>query len=427
MDLRLPALGISFVASAAGCIFAIAWPWYGRSLLFVKIFSGGVISSLSLVHIICEAAHEVDELMDYPLAGVCALAGLLGTVIVEHSMMAASVSPCIGHNHQHGTSSSNSSATMRPTVRRAGEARDGLRDLLLAPMSEEHDTDQSMSEAVGESRAEAVWDVGVQEGTEGWRFHAGNTALAQDSPQAMATEARCGDELSAAGRDGYPRENPVVGNCQGGTTPESVPQLPRHVCVHHMKTISVAADSKITDLDSEGARELEDGRSVDQHVGIRYRLVAIMFEISCLLHSVFIGAAIGLALDKTTQAVLMIAVSAHQVLEGISLGCALRSAGFSAVKNATMIFSFAAAIPIGILIGMYIQVQGGTESKEMKLLAAATQSLSGGMLLYNGVVQVVLQELSREQLQRAPWHVRRHAYAALVLGASSMCVVAIWL
>jgi len=75
-DLRSIAIFMVLVSSARGCALAFLIK-NEKILLMVRMFSAGVILSLSLVHIIVESVTDLFEVVDYPLGGVCALAGVM--------------------------------------------------------------------------------------------------------------------------------------------------------------------------------------------------------------------------------------------------------------------------------------------------------------------------------------------------------------
>ncbi len=67
----------------------------------------------------------------------------------------------------------------------------------------------------------------------------------------------------------------------------------------------------------------------------------------------------------------------------------------------------------------------------LRLQALATQGtfncISGGMLLYISLIQLIAEDFSREDSSKpASGRVRLGSYAALFLGAASMCIIAIW-
>jgi hypothetical protein len=75
-DLRIIAIFMVFVSSAIGCGLSFVVK-NEKVLLMVRMFSAGVILSLALVHIIVESVTDLFEVVDYPLGGVCALAGVM--------------------------------------------------------------------------------------------------------------------------------------------------------------------------------------------------------------------------------------------------------------------------------------------------------------------------------------------------------------
>jgi solute carrier family 39 (zinc transporter), member 1/2/3 len=106
------------------------------------------------------------------------------------------------------------------------------------------------------------------------------------------------------------------------------------------------------------------------------------------IHSIFEGIALGLQPDMTTTLEMVIAIGVHK-------GAAATALGISLVKNfpndffmaRLLVFIFAMATPIGILIGILAQSAGETADVIMS-------SLAGGTFIYIGCTEMIVAEFS---------------------------------
>jgi zinc transporter 1/2/3 len=159
----------------------------------------------------------------------------------------------------------------------------------------------------------------------------------------------------------------------------------------------------------------------------RAAALAYSLEVGCVLHSFLIGLAVGVsaAAGRSTVAALTTAVALHQAIEGLALGCALGRAPFSKLHAVMMSLVYSLTTPTGVAIGIGV---AGTFDPESVAAAAATgvaSGLSAGLLLYLGLCQLMMEELSKEDLivrRGLRWAV----HGAVMLGGGLMCVLALW-
>lgn len=245
-DLRVVAMLATFVASMLGCLVPFAWPWQDGSLQLLRLFSAGVISSLALVHIINDAAVSLSEVVQYPVAGACALAGLLGMMILEHSQRS---SLC----ESHGFCEHCQALALRSESERKLSAVLPLEDGAVQKTIQEGST----RELAVRSNQDPFWRKGC-----------GGGEHRNELSHALITE------------EGH-----------SGGMGDAEPQYEHlHDCVpHHVWT--------------------------ERTVSMKSTFMVYMLELSCLLHSVFIGLTMGLTTNERRQIALMVAVVFHQMLE----------------------------------------------------------------------------------------------------------------
>jgi zinc transporter ZupT len=144
-----------------------------------------------------------------------------------------------------------------------------------------------------------------------------------------------------------------------------------------------------------------------------------IFEFACVFHSVLIGISLGIQ-EEDNMKVVLIALIFHQFLEGASIGWIMSDIGI--IKKLVMIFVYSTSTPSGILIGKNID---GINQSE--LWAICLLGLSGGMLIYISLIQIFIEEMSKQDLHKKEhlWK-KIHCYISFLVGMASMSVIAIW-
>lgn len=159
---------------------------------------------------------------------------------------------------------------------------------------------------------------------------------------------------------------------------------------------------------------------------MRQCVTAYTMELGCIFHSVVIGVGVGVIVnDRQLVTTLIVALVIHQGLEALALGTVLARTSFGVVKKAVMLLLYSMTTPIGIAVGIAISSSYDPESTTSRAVQGSLNGVSGGMLLYIGMYQLVAEEFSREDLLVRP-KLRVGMYAALLLGAAAMCILAIW-
>lgn len=298
---KILSIFLVFGASAIGCgICFLRQDKETKWSKIVKMFSAGVIVSLAMVHILYEASTEMSEVIEYPLANVCALSAFIIFMIIEH----------LSHSWT------------------------SFRDRYSSEMS--------------------------------------SCALMQH---------RMDDEEQVT------------------------PQLPRnheHTCINNRPAIIQNTYNKTKSV--------------------------VLFEVACILHSIFIGISLGVTTSPSTVKTMMIAIIFHQFLEGISLGYVLMEANVSKVKAVVMMFLYALTTPIGIVVGMSINNHSILEQKTNIMVTGTFQAISSGLLMYVALFQIIAEELTKNELHELQNRsIKYGMYASLLMGIASMCILAMWM
>ena len=210
-------------------------------------------------------------------------------------------------------------------------------------------------------------------------------------------------------------------------------------------------------------------------------------EAGCIFHSVLIGLGLGVTVLARRQVLaLTLALTFHQMLEGVSLGAIVAASRFPGRKAVGMVAAYAVTTPLGVLLGVAVASTYDADGPAARTVQGVLNGVSAGMLLYISLIQQLSEDFTRSDLTSdgalraamcvgapAPWGAgalpqrqrlptsggaaaapaladgplfstspRRAAphpprapppppppprrYAAVVLGAGSMCVLSVW-
>jgi zinc transporter 1/2/3 len=114
------------------------------------------------------------------------------------------------------------------------------------------------------------------------------------------------------------------------------------------------------------------------------RLQAYMLEFGFTAHSVFIGLAVGI--EQEDLAPLVIALTFHQLFEGLGLGARLSEDGMKLRDSILLGLIFAVSAPIGIMVGTIITSQLEPGGPAFLLTQGILDSICAGILLYVGFI-----------------------------------------
>lgn len=110
---------------------------------------------------------------------------------------------------------------------------------------------------------------------------------------------------------------------------------------------------------------------------------AYMIEFGVTTHSVLIGLALGIVSDDELTT-LLIALTFHQLFEGVALGCRVAEAGFSRVNALLMALVFSVSAPLGIAIGIATASSLNVNGETYLLVQGIFDAVCGGILIYIG-------------------------------------------
>ncbi|KAJ8121287.1 hypothetical protein ONZ43_g2220 [Nemania bipapillata] len=167
----------------------------------------------------------------------------------------------------------------------------------------------------------------------------------------------------------------------------------------------------------------------DDHASLAAQMTAIfILEFGVVFHSIFIGLTLAVSGDEFN--VLYVVLVFHQTFEGLGLGSRLASAQWPKSKAwlpYLLGFGYAISTPISIAIGLGIRSTLQPGSANATLINGVFDSISAGILIYTGLVELLAHEfMFNEHMRNAGVKVQLFALACVALGSGLMAVLAVW-
>ena len=189
------------------------------------------------------------------------------------------------------------------------------------------------------------------------------------------------------------------------------------------KSEAVAADPKwySTTLSAEtgGDTTIHD---VEDYAA---QLTAItILEFGVIFHSIFIGLTLAVAGEEFNT--LYVVLVFHQTFEGLGLGSRLAATPWPKSRRWTAyLFALAYGLttPIAIAVGLGVRETYAPGSRTALLVNGVFDSISAGILLYTGLVELMAHEfMFSAVMRRAPKKVVLTAFGVMCLGAGKSII-----
>ncbi|KQK07323.1 zinc transporter 6 [Brachypodium distachyon] len=177
-----------------------------------------------------------------------------------------------------------------------------------------------------------------------------------------------------------------------------------------------------------GHEVVEVGDGEEDEAMKKQKMVSKVLEIGIVFHSVIIGVTLGMSQDVCAIRPLVVALSFHQVFEGMGLGGCIAQAGFGMATVGYMCIMFSVTTPLGILLGMAVFHMTGYDdsSPNALIIEGLLGSLSAGILVYMALVDLISLDFFHNKMMSSSLKLKKVSYIALVLGSASMSILALW-
>ncbi|KAG0212361.1 high-affinity Zn(2+) transporter zrt1 [Mortierella sp. GBA30] len=154
------------------------------------------------------------------------------------------------------------------------------------------------------------------------------------------------------------------------------------------------------------------------------RISTYILEAGIAAHSVIIGVSLGVSSGSEFTG-LLVALIFHQFFEGFALGARIADLAFSTTyTHYILALIFSLTTPVGAAIGIGISSTYSANSKSSLLVEGVFDSVSTGILLYMGYVNLLAVEFNLNgELRKESKKVKSLCFLALWLGACVMAVI----
>jgi zinc transporter 1/2/3 len=173
----------------------------------------------------------------------------------------------------------------------------------------------------------------------------------------------------------------------------------------------------------------EHVEGVESGAELAAQMTAIfILEFGVIFHSVFIGLTLAIS---DNFIILFVVLVFHQTFEGLGLGSRLATATWPAGQGRWLPYLLGAlysvTTPIAIAIGLGIRSSLRTDSETMLLVSGIFDAISGGILMYTGLVELLAHEfMFNPQMRNAGLKMQLFAYACVATGVALMALLAKW-
>ncbi|KAH8910342.1 ZIP zinc/iron transport family [Coniochaeta sp. PMI_546] len=153
-----------------------------------------------------------------------------------------------------------------------------------------------------------------------------------------------------------------------------------------------------------------------------------ILEFGVIFHSIFIGLTLAIS---DNFIILFIVLVFHQTFEGLGLGSRLATATWPADRRRWMPYLlgglYAITTPLAIGIGLGVRQSLQTQGTTMMLINGIFDAISGGILMYTGLVELLAHEfMFNPQMRNAGLGMQLFAYACVATGVALMALLAKW-
>ncbi|VAH43212.1 unnamed protein product [Triticum turgidum subsp. durum] len=167
------------------------------------------------------------------------------------------------------------------------------------------------------------------------------------------------------------------------------------------------------------------GGAEDEKDTIRHRVISQVLELGIVVHSVIIGISLGASQDPETVKPLVVALSFHQMFEGMGLGGCIVQAKFKARSIVTMILFFCLTTPVGIAIGFGISRVYNENSPTALVVEGSLNSVAAGILVYMALVDLLAEDFMNPKVQ-SRGRLQLGINVSMLVGAGLMSMLAKW-
>ncbi|BAF21153.1 Os07g0232800 [Oryza sativa Japonica Group] len=163
----------------------------------------------------------------------------------------------------------------------------------------------------------------------------------------------------------------------------------------------------------------------DKETTLRHRVISQVLELGIVVHSVIIGISLGASQNPETIKPLVVALSFHQMFEGMGLGGCIVQAKFKVRSIVTMVLFFCLTTPVGIAVGVGISSVYNESSPTALVVEGILNSVAAGILIYMALVDLLAEDFMNPRVQ-SKGKLQLGINLAMLAGAGLMSMLAKW-
>jgi solute carrier family 39 (zinc transporter), member 1/2/3 len=153
-----------------------------------------------------------------------------------------------------------------------------------------------------------------------------------------------------------------------------------------------------------------------------------ILEFGVIFHSIFIGLTLAVAGEEFN--ILYIVLCFHQTFEGLGLGSRLASARWPKRKQWmpwVLGAAYGVTTPIAIAVGLGVSQTFEPNSSQTLIVNGIFDSISAGILLYTGLVELMAHEfMFNTEMRKSSMTMLLSAFGCMCLGAGLMALLGKW-
>jgi zinc transporter 1/2/3 len=153
-----------------------------------------------------------------------------------------------------------------------------------------------------------------------------------------------------------------------------------------------------------------------------------ILEFGVIFHSIFIGLTLAVAGEEFT--ILYIVLAFHQTFEGLGLGSRLATATWPKRKwwmPWVLGLLYGITTPVAIAAGLGVREVFSPNDPNTLIVNGIFDSVSAGILLYTGLVELMAHEfMFNQEMRKASMGMLLSAFGCMCLGAGLMALLGKW-
>lgn len=198
-------------------------------------------------------------------------------------------------------------------------------------------------------------------------------------------------------------------------------KLGSHLTYNSTSNIDVELQNTHTNIHKKGEHCHTVNILYQEDPDLKKIITLYILEFGMAIHSIIIGFTIGTTTSKDILTTLSVAITFHQIFEGIALGSAITQCkGVSRLKSFLIILIYSITTPLGIGIGL---ITGNSELTNNVMTQGIFNAISAGILVYMALIHFIIEDYINNE---ATGLKKFCMFLSLGFGYGLMAILGIW-